>query len=173
MAAGGDVLLRFRRLVLISIILILSASSLVVAQEGASLHGTVIVPSGAPVAQVTITVEGTGGGQAATTNGSGHYTINGLNPGTYSVKVTAPGYELFEVTVSLVDSGSQEIDAVLTALPPEPAQAEPAAAPQRGNETQPASAVTAATHATAGQRGDGELSGIVTDQSGAVIPVPA
>ncbi|MBZ5679200.1 MAG: carboxypeptidase-like regulatory domain-containing protein [Acidobacteriia bacterium] len=162
--------MRFRRLVLISIILILSASSLVVAQEGASLHGTVIVPSGAPVAQVTITVEGTGGGQAATTNGSGHYTINGLNPGTYSVKVTAPGYELFEVTVSLVDSGSQEIDAVLTALPPEPAQAEPAAAPQRGNETQPAAAVTAATHATAGQRGDGELSGIVTDQSGAVIP---
>jgi hypothetical protein len=121
-------LVRVRGFVFIPAILILALSNWAVAQAGgASLHGVVIVPSGAPIPQATVSVEGAAGSQAATTNERGQYTLNGLTAGDYKLRVTAPGFDPFEVQV-LVQSGSgQEVDAVLRETP-KPAQVAPVVA---------------------------------------------
>ncbi len=167
--------------------LVAGASSPSLAQGGASLHGTVVVASGAPVAQATITVEGTAGGQAATTNATGQFSMSGLNPGNYTVTVEGAGYEKFEVTVSLSGGGNKEIDAVLMPTPPVPAPVEPAApvspaapsqsaAPAEKQENRapaaapPAETPQAETPQVSTQNGATGVSGVVTDQSGAVIP---
>jgi len=134
------------------------------AQGGAAIHGSVIQLSGSPIAQATITVEGTGGGQAATTNQDGNYSIKGLKPGTYSVKISAEGFQLFVVTIELQDGEDKEADAVLTVAPPAP---EPVSTPQgapAAGETQAAPAAQVSV-----QKGSAGLTGAVTDQSGAVI----
>jgi hypothetical protein len=163
----------FHRSILILAVLVSGSSSLVLAQGGASLHGTVIVPTGAPVSQAIVTVEGTGGGQAATTNESGQYTMKGLNPGSYSVKITAPGFDPFEVNVSLSEGDNKEIDGVLRATPPAPAPTPPAeapaTAPTTGSEAPPTAPEAAPAQATVTQKGASGLSGVVTDPSGAVI----
>ncbi len=146
-----------------------------------SLHGTVVVLSGAPVAQATITVEGTTGGQAATTNAAGQYKITGLAPGVYRVTITAPGYDAFEVKVTVSPDENQEVDGVLMApkktLEPPPAPAvsparPPAEQPQaQGQSGAPAPQTTVAAPALSvkAQGGTAALYGILTDQSGAVI----
>ena len=121
MLTRGCALVRLHSLFLILIFLIAGLGSPVLAQAGASLHGTVIQLSGAPVAQANITVEGPGGGQAATTNEVGRYNIKGLKPGTYKFQVSSPGYDLFEVTVTVGDDEDKESDAVLSLTPPAPA----------------------------------------------------
>jgi Carboxypeptidase regulatory-like domain len=158
-------------------IFILVCSNAVLGQgQGASLHGTVIVPTGSPVVQASITVEGTSGGQAATTNLQGQYKINGLNPGVYTVKITSPGYDSFAVQVSLAAGDSREIDAVLTTAP---APAEPAAAATgptpETTETQGKSAaaqetVSAQNLSVTAPKGKAALYGSVADASGALIP---
>jgi len=113
--------LRFRRgLLFLLFVLLVAFGVSALAQSGGSLHGSVIQLSGTPVVQASITVEGSGGGQAATTNGEGKYGIKGLEPGTYSVKITAPGFESFEVTVSVQSGDNREVDAVLMVAPPAP-----------------------------------------------------
>ena len=140
------------------------------AQAGGSLHGTVIRLSGEPVVQASISVEGAGGGQAATTDQAGHYSIKGLTPGTYSVTVSAPGFEQFAVKVTVRASEDPEADAVLNLTPQAP-QAAPAAAqspdfiPQQSGET---SAVTSPQVTVA--KGMAGLTGVVTDPTGAVLP---
>src|SRR5271157_4308240 len=158
-AAGGCLLVKFRTYSFLAGVLLLAAgaTSLSFAQTGASLHGAIIVPSGSPVAQAIITVEGTGGGQTATSNADGQYSMSGLAPGAYSVKISAPGYETFEVMVSLSEGVNKEVDAVLMAKPPEPAHAEPAPVPsQSGAEAPAAAAQTQAEQAT-GQKGNAAL----------------
>jgi Carboxypeptidase regulatory-like domain/TonB-dependent Receptor Plug Domain len=167
------------------IILICLSVGLARAQSGASLHGAVILPAGAPVAQASVTVEGSGGGQAATTNQAGQYTIRGLNPGTYKITIAAPGYDPFEVSVTLTSSSNEEVDAVLMSTPKiqvetpaeTPAETPTPAAGSQAGETKPApsSPQTQQTVATQGlsvkaEKGKGALYGIVTDPSGAVIP---
>jgi hypothetical protein len=150
-------------------------------QEGGSLHGTVIIPSGAPVAQASITVEGSGGGQAATTNADGKYSMSGLTPGNYRLKISAPGFDPFEIDVTVGAGTDREFNAVLMLTPtPAAAPASPetpisgakAAAPQ--NQAQPAAPAAQTTEAAQGfsvtpEKGKGALYGVVTDQSGAVI----
>src|SRR6516225_4635394 len=127
---GGSV--RFARVVVslaVTAILVVgvvdAAASLAFAEPpaDASLHGTVLVRSGVPLTQVSVTVEGSGGGQAATTNERGQYTMNGLTPGRYRVTFSAPGFDSYQVDVSLPAGANQEIDAVLFVSP---VQAEPA-----------------------------------------------
>ena len=160
-------------------------SAAVLAQgQGASLHGTVILPSGTPLPQASVTVEGAKGGQAATTNQSGQYTMAGLTPGTYSVKVAAPGYDEFSVQVTLSSGVDQEIDAVLMAKPvqPEPVATPPssetpassAPATQEKPAAQPkaagTSSVTAQELNVKVQRGRAAVYGNVTDPTGALVP---
>lgn len=59
------------------------------------IAGTITDPSGAAVPNVTVTLNNkeTGASQTATTTGSGGYRFGLLNPGTYTVSVTAPGFQ--------------------------------------------------------------------------------
>jgi hypothetical protein len=65
------------------------------AQFSASLAGTVTDSSGAviPNATVTLTNPANGTQRVTTANGNGYYNFSELGPGTYSVKVTAKGFE--------------------------------------------------------------------------------
>ncbi len=155
------------------------------AQAQASLHGMVILPNGAPVPQASVTVEGAKGGQAATTDANGEYNIAGLASGAYKVRITAPGYDPYEVNVALTGNAMQEVDAVLVRTPvsaqPAPPPAEPAApaAPASdapGNETAAPAAETHKTTTVVAQelsvkveKGKAAVYGNVTDQSGAFI----
>lgn len=65
----------------------------------ASLSGTVQDPTGAeiPGAKVVITNSQTGSSRALTTNGKGAFNAPSLNPGQYSVRISAPGFRTMEV----------------------------------------------------------------------------
>ena len=151
--------------------LLVAASSVgLFAQTGGSVHGAVILPSGAPIPQATITVEGTGGGQAATTSDAGQYTINGLKTGTYTLKISAAGFTAYEVNLSLGGGDNKEIDAVLVPAP-QSQSANPAAAEAPAPDAAKAPTPAATTdQAPSAQRGTAGLSGTITDPSGAVIP---
>jgi hypothetical protein len=185
-ATSKGILVKCNYLILVLTIVFLAGNNVAVGQGGGgSLHGTVIVPTGAPVSHAMITLEGTAGGQAATTNESGQYTLSGLAVGNYRVRVSASGYDSFEVEVSVAAGADREVDAVLTATPKqtEPAPAsetsgtsQPQDQPQanQGEPQSPASAGTQATVAgqnlaVTAQRGKAALYGLVNDQSGAVI----
>jgi hypothetical protein len=59
------------------------------------IAGTVTDPSGAAVPSVTVTLQNkeTGATQTVTTTGSGGYRFALLNPGTYAVSVSVPGFQ--------------------------------------------------------------------------------
>jgi hypothetical protein len=61
---------------------------------GGSISGTVADPAGAAVsgAQVTVEDKTTGTSRQATTNPAGLYSVPNLTPGTYQMKVSAPGF---------------------------------------------------------------------------------
>jgi hypothetical protein len=71
-----------------------------VAQENAELEGTVSDPSGAavPRAQVTVTNRATSEIRTGTTNGEGLYDFPGMRIGTYTLSVTAAGFETYSKT---------------------------------------------------------------------------
>jgi len=156
-------------------------------QTAASIHGMALLPNGAPVPQASIAIEGAkGAGQAATTDQNGEYNLPAVDPGVYKVRVTAPGYDAFEVTVTLKSGVMQEVDAVMTrtavaapTTPPatEPAPGAPAGAPSAAETSPQAAPATAKTVTVAAQelsvkvqKGKAALYGNVSDQSGAVIP---
>ena len=154
------------------------------AQEGgASLHGVVIVPSGAPIPQATVSVNGAAGAQGATTNEHGEYKFTGLAPGVYELHISAPGFSPFEVNISVSAGGNAEADAVLRELPkpveqPAIAQEAPPAAAEAGQSqpqarpTSPSGQVSAAVPealSVKAEKGKAALYGEVTDQSNAVI----
>jgi len=159
--------------------------------QSATVHGTVIVGSGAPVPNATVTLEGSAGAQAATTNAAGQYTLSGLGAGECQIKISAQGFDPFVVQVSVSAGVNREVDAVLTPTPvpaaPAPEAAAPQATPQSG-EAQPAAEQPAAQGQPApgqsaaqtvsgpaqaftvkAEKGKAALYGIATDQSGAVI----
>jgi hypothetical protein len=181
------VFVRLRGFLVVLALLIAGWSSLAQAQKGnASLHGIVIVPSGAPVSGATIAVEGKGGAQAATTDLNGEFNMSGLNPGSYSVKITAPGFDPFEVQVTVTGEVVREVDAVLMATPkpleaPQAPAEAPGAAPA-SSETQgqtPGAAPsptslqptvgTPQSFSVAAQSSKAAIYGNVVDQTGAVI----
>src|ERR1700749_1572436 len=75
--------------------LALLSSGYLYAQANAGITGTVTDPSGAVVsgASVTITNQGTGVENHATTGSAGTYAGTGLTPGVYSVAVEASGFK--------------------------------------------------------------------------------
>src|SRR5579859_39500 len=82
------------------IALFLSLAPALRAQENATINGTVTDTSGAvvPKAQVTLTDEATGQKRQATTNDVGAYNFTSLNHGTYTLQVTAAGFQAFNRT---------------------------------------------------------------------------
>ncbi len=67
---------------------------LVPGQKKSSIGGDVTDPSGAsiPGASVVITNSLTQVSRTARTDGSGHYVVNNLDPGTYALEAEAPGF---------------------------------------------------------------------------------
>ena len=65
------------------------------AQTGGSITGEVKDQTGAvaPNAAVTVTNSQTNVARSTATNSAGIYSFPGLTPGTYQVKVSAPGFE--------------------------------------------------------------------------------
>lgn len=173
--------MRPQQLLFTWVILISALSSLALAQKGsASLHGIVIAPSGQPVPGAAITAEGKAGAQAATTDVNGEYNIHGLDPGEYRVKISASGFEPFEVQATVKGDLLQEVDAVLMPkVKPSPSPAEaPAEISGPSSETSQPTPTAEPAQATAAmpqefsvtvQKGKTAVYGAVTDQSGAVI----
>jgi hypothetical protein len=71
------------------------------------LKGKVTDPSGAVVtgAHVTIQSQATPGARTLTTDSAGAFSAEGLEPGTYTVAVEAPGFDKFEQTVNIPATG--------------------------------------------------------------------
>ncbi len=98
------------------LIITISASSAVFAQQTGSLSGQVVDSLGASVVGATITtVDSEGKEKTTTTNRSGEYTITGLTPGTFTVRVSAPSFGLYENTEVVIVAGEKaELTATLT-----------------------------------------------------------
>jgi len=92
--------IEFRRLPLLpaftlGISLLLTPNALGQASYTAQVRGTVTDQTGAVVqdAKLTMTNDGTGISNSATTDGNGQYVFNGLRPATYTVKVEGAGFQ--------------------------------------------------------------------------------
>src|SRR5215472_13574982 len=72
-----------------------------------AIGGVVTDQSGAivPGANITASNLGTGSAATATTDGNGRYLVGHLQPGTYSLEVTAKGFAGFKATSVTVEVG--------------------------------------------------------------------
>ncbi len=72
-----------------------------------SLSGMVRDPSGAvvPKANVTLINQATNLTRAAVTNEAGYFTFAGIDAGTYSVTISAPGFQLWKVIDVTINAG--------------------------------------------------------------------
>ncbi len=87
----------------------LSLSLSVLAQDTASITGTVTDPSGAAVvsAQVTVSSPERGINRTTTTNDSGDFLVAGLSPGSIDVAVTAKGFKKYEAKGVILGVGQK------------------------------------------------------------------
>jgi hypothetical protein len=70
------------------------------AQTQGSLRGRVLDPSGAAIPKAAITVTGSNQSvRAVESDNTGSYTVLGIPPGEYAVRVSAPGFGIYEQTV--------------------------------------------------------------------------
>lgn len=85
-----------------SLIIFISAllTGVAIAQENATITGTITDSSGAVVPGATVTLKSaeTGDQHTATSNSSGIYDFAGLGIGHYTLTVTAPGFETYTKT---------------------------------------------------------------------------
>ncbi|MGA2730661.1 MAG: carboxypeptidase-like regulatory domain-containing protein [Terracidiphilus sp.] len=90
--------MKFAKSMLGLVLAVLLCVSMARAQENAELSGTVTDPTGAviPNAKVTITNVATGESRTVTSNGAGLFDFSGLNHGTYNMKVEAEGFNSFQ-----------------------------------------------------------------------------
>ncbi|HEY6253062.1 MAG TPA: carboxypeptidase regulatory-like domain-containing protein [Candidatus Angelobacter sp.] len=86
------------KLKLFAMAVLVFLSSLALAQDTASLTGTVRDKSGAivPNASVTVSNPATNVVREVKSNGEGEYLAGGLPPGTYNLTVSAPGFQKFD-----------------------------------------------------------------------------
>ncbi len=83
-------------------------------QSTASLSGTVTDPSGAviPKAHVTVHSIATGADRAIDTDSAGLYVVPSLQPGDYSIQVSAPGfgpYKLVKLTLQVDQAATANV----------------------------------------------------------------
>ena len=86
------------------------------AQSGASVSGVVTDATGAiiPGAVVKIVSTATGAERSATTSAEGYYSIQQLQPGTYNITVTQPGFKTSKLDAIEIGAGqSRTIDVPL------------------------------------------------------------
>ena len=83
------------------------------AQSTGSIAGTVTDVNGAVVQGASVTAVGADGKEkTATTNKTGEFTISGLQPGSYILRVVAPNFALFENPEVVVTAGKKAEQAV-------------------------------------------------------------
>src|ERR1700739_1355591 len=64
------------------------------AADDSSITGAIADSSGKPVSKATVTIQDASGKAvgAAQTDANGHFILDHVNPGTYAIVVTAPGF---------------------------------------------------------------------------------
>ena len=77
------------------------AAALAGTQTAGSIEGVVVDVTGNPLPGVVVTVTGEGMRQEHVTGADGAYQAAGLAPGDYVVTATLPGFETFEISVSV------------------------------------------------------------------------
>ncbi len=84
----------------------------VFAQQPAAISGQVVDPSGVSVAGVVIAITNltTHTASLVASDSSGNYTITGIAPGSYSVRASKPGFDLFERDVVLQAAQTLPLD---------------------------------------------------------------
>src|SRR5580693_6316531 len=97
---------------LFALLLLLTSSLALHAQQLGILHGTVMDESGALVPGAKVTVSNAAGPvKSATSGDDGTYSIAGLTPGKYTVVATSPGLVQFQPsTVDLATGGNAALD---------------------------------------------------------------
>lgn len=106
-----------RRFVSILTVFVLSIFALpCLAQYTSTIQGTVLDPSGAVVsgATVTLTSEATQAQITFTTTKSGDYFFNRIAPGTYTVEVTAPGFQTYSQAVTVTTDATSGVNVHLS-----------------------------------------------------------
>src|SRR3954468_12404816 len=89
------------------LVCVLAASALAQSNTG-TLVGTVSGPDGViPGATIALTNTETGKERTTTSSGEGSFSIPQLDPGTYTLKITAQGFKTFTATDIKVDVGRE------------------------------------------------------------------
>ena len=88
---------RIKRFILLALLMALGGTVGAYAQANSTLTGIVTDQTEAVVAGATVTLTdpATGATKETETGPSGLYTISGLNPATYILKITAKGFESY------------------------------------------------------------------------------
>jgi hypothetical protein len=87
-------------------LLLMATSASLMAQAPGSMKGAVLDPSGAAVPGATVTLSGPNGTvKVASSDNNGAYSVVGLPPGKYTVRVIAAGFELFEGAIADLPGG--------------------------------------------------------------------
>src|SRR5436190_9221097 len=103
------------RFSILTLVVCLAASAVWGQAGDSNLRGQIKDPSGASIPGATVTATGPGGVvKVATADEQGSYAIGGLPPGSYTVRVMAPGFGVFENPIEMRAGATQTMDAALT-----------------------------------------------------------
>ena len=108
--------MKYFRLSFLLAVLACIAGGTALAQENGAVTGTVTDPTGAviPNAAVTLINQATNETFSSKSNGAGVFAFSQLNNGTYTLKVSAPGFKSYQKTAIVVNAGATTpADAVL------------------------------------------------------------
>ena len=97
-------------------LLVLGAAGLASAQERpGSLRGQVLDELGGAIVGATVTaIDAKGTEKSVVTNNNGVYTINGLAPGKYTLRVVNSGFAIYEnAAVEVTSAKAQQLDVIL------------------------------------------------------------
>jgi len=99
-----------------AIVLCLASATVLAQVESGSIAGSVTDQTGAlvPGAMVSVKNLGTNAERTAHTSGEGAYTMTGLEPATYEVKVTGAGFAPYTAKVEVTVGGHVTLDAKLS-----------------------------------------------------------
>jgi len=100
----------------ILIVILLFSATLAMGQQGkASLKGQVSDEFGGLIVGATVVVtDAKGAGKTVTTNNEGNYSINGLEPGKYSLHISATGFGTYEnAEVELTPAHTEQLNVTL------------------------------------------------------------
>src|SRR5580692_9513174 len=96
----------FSKRAVLLVVLVLALSAALMAQTPGSLKGQVLDPSGAAVPGATVTLTGPNGVvKVAQSDNNGNYSVVGLPPGKYTIRVMVTGFDLFEGAIPDLPGG--------------------------------------------------------------------